>query len=189
MKKIIPIITVLSVSCLLTGCNQTENKVSNNSIKDNVNTFKTCLENYTNLRSEQLNQNKLNKYVLTLVEPIDENKEEIDPKFSVDEDNLDTLEYLDEKSEDAIPENLNNNESEDSENLDIEDNKDIEQAEDDDSEKLDNTTKNKQISTLYSLSNDIDNSCDDFCELKEYCEKKNIGLHEYVYSKYQLDNF
>ncbi len=155
MKKIIPIVTLLGVSCLLTGCNQTDSNVSNNSLKDNVNTFKTCLENYTNLRNNQLNQSKLNKYVLTLVEPIELNEtinedEEIDPEFNVDDD-LSTLEYLDEEPENAIPDENTN---------DIDDeNKVAEQQEE--------LEQNNQISTLYSLSNDIENSCDDFCELKE----------------------
>lgn len=167
MKKFLPLIAITGICCLFSGCNQNEIALNKDSLKDNVNTFKTCLENYSNLRNENLNATKLNKYILTLVEPIDTNNtdlkaEEIDPEFNMQDKDLKTLEYLDEEPQTAIEDDPIND-------IDKDENEDInkEPSEDKNDDNLDNSTRNKQVSTLYSLSQDIDDSCEDFCELKE----------------------
>lgn len=143
MKKIIPIVTILGISSLLSGCKDKLN-TSKNNIANNINSFSKSFNSYSNLNQPQHLKTCLNKY-----------------KLSIDND-LTTLENFDESVK--IQENLNTNN-----NLPIEENseEDIEKDMEDNSHTEKENELSDNISTFYSLSEDIENSCNEFCQLKK----------------------
>ncbi len=247
MKKIIPIISIISAGVMLTGCSNSPAKLSSNELLDNVNTFQNCVENYTKNESESLSKIALGKYELTVSAPLNatlvngeiledkdiENKNLQDTKnkdnseknikaasditsdsndsnkkedklisnnsiSNPEEDtkniteNTRTITPIENKTIEGMSENReiikqnvqrklaeNNNQNNTNKALDTNLNSNSidnatpqilnsENTTDDSNEEItDQNQETEKISTLYSLSADIEDSCDEFCELKE----------------------
>ncbi len=252
MKKIIPIISLISAGVLLTGCSNTPTKLSPNELLDNINNFQTCVDNYTKNESESISKIALNKYELTVSTPInatlvntdekdanseineskiDENKSTIKDKNNikianeknknfqesykkvenissdidktnknfvnksiddksnykdlnnnlldnntVDNNNEKTITPIENKTLENLSENREikkqnisnllreNNENRNNLNMTTDT---ISDTADTSNETIDDVSDNEKISTLYYLSDDISESCDEFCKLKE----------------------
>lgn len=150
MKKILSLITIAGLAVILsTGCESNLTKVENN-INSNINSFK---EDLSNCKIIETNATLLNKYNIQVESDFENDSVELD----------ETINEIDETN------NLIDLTEEDNE---ISDNKEIiPQADDlipDETEKenITNEIENKEISTLYSLSCDINESCNEFCQLK-----------------------
>lgn len=257
MKKIIPIISIISAGVMLTGCSNAPTKLNPNELLENVSSFQNCVDDYTKNESESLSKIALGKYELAVSAPLNATLVNAEPqKDSNDNKNLDKdIKKAENNSNNEIANNVShldkdfkndisnkadassiitnqkmNNETKNSEIIENKENKNtkmitpiektikneeknktIENLSEDreirkqnvdnmlnqlnnDNTKLnlsnivenDSETKNstinnavndteindeniesEKISTLYSLSNDIEDSCDEFCELKE----------------------
>lgn len=187
MKKILPILSIVAASALIVGCS-TDMTTKKETFINNLNAFKQDVNDYAQLNESKLTKTALNKYKLSIesnnlqnlnditnsnmssaeiIEQGTENNtsleenEEIQP--SIDE-NLNEIAH---ESYEETQESLNNEEDyQDEENNSAEEEFDTTAENLNIIEKTDNTTQS-QISTLYSLSSDIEDSCDEFCELKE----------------------
>lgn len=164
MKKILPIIAVLGTTAIIGSFAINTNTEKKEPIAININSFQKDLDKYSSLNTENTIKTSFNKYKLSLETPKDvtllneENNTESDILNS--NQNISTLEELESENPIETYENSNENVN----NNDLLDNNNT--------EKIENSTENtdeneQQISTLYSLSSDIEDSCDDFCELKE----------------------
>lgn len=247
MKKIIPIISIISAGVMLTGCSNSPAKLSSNELLDNVNTFQNCVENYTKNESESLSKIALGKYELTVSAPLNatlvngeiledkdienknlqdtKNKDNSEKNIKAASDitsdsndsnkkedklisnnsisnpekdtkniteNTRTITPIENKTIEGMSENReiikqnvqrklaeNNNQNNTNKALDTNLNSNSidnatpqilnsENTTDDSNEKItDQNQETEKISTLYSLSADIEDSCDEFCELKE----------------------
>ncbi len=144
-KKILPIIAVVGASALVVGISNTpiqEDKKEN--FIQHINSFENEVEKYSDVTDSKLTSTVLNKYNLTIEENLDD---VINQDLTEFDENLET--ENENYNSDISAENLNENEY----HTIVEENLQQEEIE--------------KFSTLYSLSNDIENSCDDFCELKE----------------------
>ena len=173
MKKIIPIISLLGASALVVGAsNLTQAKKSENFIHY-FNSFQTDAENFSKVDTQMVST-ALNKYMLSLDSQLneDDNKyypattyqenteilseteilPEIEPITTptTQEENTDLNSIIDHSTNDVITDNIPTEEIEDKEDNET----------DEELETRDN------ISTLYSLSSDITENCDTFCQLK-----------------------
>ncbi|MBE5741303.1 MAG: hypothetical protein E7351_02115 [Clostridiales bacterium] len=151
MKKILPIISILGISGALVGCSNTM-EVSNPNIKENVDLFNTEVQNYAEVNTKKINTTTMNKYNISLATSLDEDlTQDIESQIT-------TLEEIHaDDSNDIITEesSIENDDTVNDEYTEIKSTEDTA------------TTKNENISTLYALSADIEDSCDEFCELKE----------------------
>lgn len=173
MKKIIPIIAALGIGALFTGCNTVANVEEKETLENQLQNFQNQVEEYSNANNIESMNTRFNKYKLSLYVPenatrVSTDATEILPinedtsleNTDINDDTLDTNTMTDE-IESTQDESITDidTETDDNENVEIED------------EIIDNndssTEENTQISTLYSLSSDISESCDDFCELKD----------------------
>ena len=145
VKKILPIITLLGASALVVGVSVKPVENKKEGFIQHINSFENDFTKYASTNNIEFTSSKLNKYALSIQE---ENLEDI-PK---------TLEHIEEETPALKTETNELNQQEDISQTEIDENivetpeivEDIE-----------------QISTLYSLSNDIEESCGDFCKLKE----------------------
>jgi len=151
MKKILPIFSILGISGALVGCSNTM-EVSNPNIKENVDLFNTEVQNYAEVNTKKINTTTMNKYNISLATSLDEDlTQDIESQIT-------TLEEIHaDDSNDIITEesSIENDDTVNDEYTEIKSTEDTA------------TTKNENISTLYALSADIEDSCDEFCELKE----------------------
>ncbi|MBR2970018.1 MAG: hypothetical protein IKC49_03075 [Clostridia bacterium] len=114
---------------------------TNNNINDNVKTFMSSVKDYISIANSPT-ITTLNKYMVSVENELDENK----------------IENLDDSVQESLDDtNIENSLEEDvlNEDIDVKD------------EDITDDNISNQISTLYSLSCDIESSCEDFCELKE----------------------
>ncbi len=170
MKKILPAIAILGVGAVLVGGNCVKLEPKNNTINDNIEEFKKEVENYTNSATEQISNTAFDKYTIRVSAPIDELNEndtnsiqnygnarpmplvvDAEDPNTTNIDNSNDLSIMPEDNniEENIQENVTPTIEEENEKPTIDDNRD------------------EKISTLYSLTTDIDNSCGEFCTLKE----------------------
>lgn len=165
MKKLLPILTIVGLSAMLTGCNPTGN-INKQTLEENINSFKNDLYQFTNFKEKNNLDTKFNKYNLSILTSIEEYDE---PKtLELNENDYENLEKTQETLDNAINENESDEsndeiiENETNENQTMENSNEI-------TENLGETNKpnSEEFSTLYSLSCDIENSCDEFSELKE----------------------
>lgn len=219
MKKIIPIISLISAGLMLTGCNFSISSVETDNLKSNVESFQRNLDEFTT-NNDDINKLELNKYRLSFAIPENLKITSADAKknateTSVTDNNIDrtnTLENSTDKGSDTttkktdlnkvdkannplsenreiIKNNLNTTKNKILNNMDastLAENPDqtdnlkenSNETNNSGDETLHGTTENEEatdedneqlesISTLYSLSTDIDDSCEEFCELKE----------------------
>ena len=189
MKKILPVLSILTLPFMLSACNDDKEKanLSFSNYKSNINQFQKQFKEYSNLNDQYLNKVNLNKYRLSIdvanLEDVD--VAETEPK--TDTSNLPTKDINDNKPIDTTTDIGNSTlESENEQNNDVLDEQqptilpstdkekpivaeiptDKSQNSTQDMTKQDNDT-NIKISTLYSLTDDVDNECDNFCELKK----------------------
>lgn len=155
MKKIIPIVTVLGAGALLAGCS-TNMQVKKENFTNYLRSFQENVEDYTKLEeNKNLSKVTFNKYKLNIQTQEDDLIENLDAINSINEtESIADMELQEQELNVENTTEIRDNE------LKIENNQD-DQTDDELEDKI------QQISTLYSLSNDIENSCDDFCELKE----------------------
>lgn len=162
MKKFIPILTLIGTSSLIVGIDA---KASTNKIdySTNIKDFKQAFASYNQTNPENVTKTVAN-YKL---EVIDDNSTENNNIATIDDTitNINDTDLLQENSNVENNDNLNNSSEIDttteSNNTTTENSTDNSINE--------NTSLNEeqaQISTLYSLANDIEDSCNEFCELK-----------------------
>ena len=226
MKKIIPIISLISAGLMLTGCNFSISSVETDNLKTNVETFEKNMDEYT-ANNNNLNKLALNKYKLSFSVPenlklnLPKNDEKSDEKnateTSVTDNNINSSNLTQNSNKDSkntinntnsnninttqntnldnslnenreiIKNNLNTTKNRLSNNVETknivdgtEKTNNLVESDDTlnnsnaeitpDTTENDNNNNDEQlesISTLYSLSTDIDDSCEEFCELKE----------------------
>ncbi len=190
MKNILPIITVLGAGVLVAAGSDSKmnsNPTQNKDIQKNVENFEQNFKNYSQLNEQQLSKEKLNKYKLTFVSPVDAtlvNSQTIEQSPAED---IPEAEYIgpeidgpikdgakpmplpfssteENRTTNNVTAQVDNGTALNTENY----NNSIDQQEQENDDNINLTTaQNEQISTLYSISTDIENSCEDFCELKE----------------------
>ena len=196
MKKIIPIISILSAGAILTGCANSPAKVNSNDLLNSINNFQTTVDNYTKNESESLTKIALNKYELTVSAPInatlvnsDDSKNptienSIDGKISdinIDNKTSNIInEITDNTSKDngqtSIKENDQLPTRESKENLIIENQNN--------SNKYDNIQKDMTISPIQNQSNDESKTLQNMSEDREIRKQKVIdGLQSETLNK------
>lgn len=155
-NKILPLIAILGTGTLLVGCASSMN-IKKEAFINNFDSFKQDLTAYTSLNEKNLTKTAFNKYQMNIVS-----------------ENLQDLETINENLQEETTAMKDNTENTHEERNDIatiqEENTSLEfNIEDENKSNLteQNEEEIEKISTLYSLSNDIEQSCDDFCELKE----------------------
>lgn len=168
MKKLIPILTLIGSSALFVGCDammNTNAKDYNANIKD----FKESVAKYNQTKPENIIKT-VGNYNLNIIDrdnDISLLEDNIEKNTNETNNEINTL-NIDENLDDImLPNdagNINNNDT----SYDL--NKtDLNKSEIENNLSQENTNlqeNNTQISTLYSLSNDIEESCNEFCELK-----------------------
>jgi len=162
MKKILPIVAVIGCSALFVGCDHMMQTKQNDNLI-NINDFKETINQYNLNKPENVSKTVAN-YNLSIVDrdndisTLDENLEieinttDIDDK-EIDEDFLIDKEI--EKDNEVIEDNEN-----------LKENEEINNEDDKTNSIYENNKMMPEISTLYYLSNDIDEQCNEFCELK-----------------------
>lgn len=165
MKKILPIISLLGVSVLIVGCSNNMD-IKKESFINNINSFKQDVNNYTALNENNVVATALNKYTLSLENefdnllPIIENETKIDNLEENEVENAEILQLNETENTEITPENHEEFHEQEQFN-EIINNEKVETI-----EEIENK-ENIQFSTLYTLSNDIDDSCEEFCDLKQ----------------------
>lgn len=159
IKKVIPVIALVGASALIVGISNPKEVEKKESLINHIKSFENDVANYASVNHPELTTT-LDKYVLTL----ENNDFEIDMLNNAQDDSQQHIATLEETQNNIVGEennlNINNNvTSTQTNDLTV----------DDDLNSQINTENESinQISTLYSLSEDIETSCDDFCELKE----------------------
>ena len=171
MKKIIPIIAITGTICLLSGCDSMMNM--ENKFKDNLNKFESCLQNYNKINNNEISRT-VNNYKLKLSIPDNATLVDSESKFVNEIDNKEfaaTTQNSDLNIQENTSLEIEQNEKLDTEiddgYNDLNNEENVTETEDLSEDIEESDESDEQISTLYSLSNDIENSCDDFCKLKE----------------------
>ncbi len=156
-KKILPLIAILGTGTLLVGCASSMN-VKKEAFINNFDSFKQDLTAYTSLNEKNLTKTAFNKYQMNIVSENLQDMETIYKNLKEEtteiQDNAENI-YKERNDFATIQEDNTNLET----NLENNENSSLATKE--------NEEEIEKISTLYSLSNDIEQSCDDFCELKE----------------------
>ena len=143
IKKFLPIISAVGVAMLITGCSNNITTVgAENTNLNNVITQNKAIA--TNYKANK--KNVLNKYNLEIDTPT---------TLELTKDNV-----VEENEEDIIR-TTENTEQEETNQQEIEKNTEIKE----------NTENKEDLETFYTLSKDVNNECDDFCELKEDISK------------------
>lgn len=171
MKKFIPILTLIGTSALIVGVDA---KANSNKIDytNNINDFKQAFASYNQTSPENItktvanykleieNDSLSNDYGIMLLDEkdignnitnLDENQtdNELENSNSTDDDTSENENSTNEENQ--TNKESNSNESEDSSN---------------ENQNTDTSENLEKFSTLYSLATDIEDSCNEFCELK-----------------------
>ena len=151
MKKILPILGLVTSGLLLTACQPNMNNNDNNDLQNNVKLFTESVNEYLNLNENNKTISTMNKYAVS----IEEGDVDLISEDTTNDQATENLTIISDE-QDATPISPDIDEL-DEENIeeDIESNP-TNQEDDDDA----------SVSPLYSLSTDISESCDQFCELK-----------------------
>ena len=162
MKKILPIVAVIGCSALFVGCDHMiQTKQNDNLI--NINASQESL-NESNLNKPENVSKTVANYNLSIVDrdndisTLDENLEKEINTTDIDDKEIDEDFLIDKEIE------KDNEVIEDNENL--KENEEINNEDDKTNSIYENNKMMPEISTLYYLSNDIDEQCNEFCELK-----------------------
>lgn len=151
IKKILPIVALIGASTMIVGIsNSTPSTEKKEAFINHFNSFKEDIVSYTSLNTSALTKTALNKYTLSVQDDLE---------------NIKNLEEIQQNNTNEQPLNQTQTPNDLTLSQNVEDNLIDEQE-----LNLDNvitTDEIEEISTLYSLSNDIEESCGDFCKLKE----------------------
>ncbi len=172
MKKLIPILTIAGVSILVaSGCESTLTEVKEPYIS-NIESFQNDINNYSKVNNSSV-KTFLNKYNVSITDPNIELLNDTELNEISNSDYLNS--NLNSTDNESVLENSNNSEiftETENDNLPMENEDEIIdetinglEGNEDLEENNENNSKT-QISTLYSLSQDINDSCDQFCQLK-----------------------
>ena len=167
MKKLLAVLSVVGVATLITGCSDDMKINTTNNYVKNINDFKEQVTAYSKINSNQNTKVILGKYKLSTSIDNNEIKEDLQ-KTNLNEN------MVEDENETKI--SINNEQNNNKLNLDepiikIEDlPSDYSKPQNNNQENeetLNKDTSNEKISTLYSITNDIDNCCEDFITLKQ----------------------
>lgn len=148
-KKLIAILSISGIVATLTGCSAA--KVEN--FKENINEFKQYINEYAKINTEKANKTIFNKYKLAVSAPIDATL--VNGESATNDSS---------NEETSVNEQNVNPQLEDGEKLET----DKESTPNISTLELKNSNvKIEKLSTLYSLTDDINGECEDFCNLKE----------------------
>jgi len=139
MKKILPFLSLIGASLIITGCSNNLTSINLSNTKDNLKSFYTKVNAIPQIENE-LTTDVVEKYNVTVDTPT---------TLELTEDNL-------------VEDSSNKNETD----VNIKDNNTIKENTETNND-LDAKIEDDGLSTLYSISNDVENNCDDFCQLKE----------------------
>ncbi len=166
-NKYIAILSLIGVGVMLTGCNA---NISTDNFRDNIEEFTEHVSAYNQLNTQKANKKIFNKYTLSVSAPIDAKMDDNTSKIDNTEQ-TETSESNENVAENIAPE-INNEPVENAPK--VSDSIPSEKSEVRDEIKNDISTMDikeeltqDKVSTLYSLSGDIENECDDFSTLKE----------------------
>ena len=156
MKKILPFLGLIGATIAITGCSNNITKISTSNTKDNLNSFTSSVNALPEIE-KAIQTSVANKYSLTIDTPT---------TLELTEDNLinDTSLDKEETKTRIEEETLSSNPIENQQEL-IDNETEIEE------ETINADKEQTNISTLYSLSNDVENGCNNFCQLKEELTK------------------
>ena len=196
MKKIIPIISILSAGAILTGCANSPAKVNSNDLLNSINNFQTTVDNYTKNESESLTKIALNKYELTVSAPINATLvNSDDSKNPTIENSIDGKIgdiNIDNKTSNIINE-ITDNTSKDNGQTSIKENDQLPTRESkenliienqNNSNKYDNIQKDMTISPIQNQSNDESKTLQNMSEDREIRKQKVIdGLQSETLNK------
>lgn len=152
MKKIIPILTILTLPAILSACDNAQANTSFDDYSSNINTFQKNFAKCSTINDNNLNRLSMNKYKLSLATP---NYDEM----------VETLPMDDER--DPIIQPRSTSSASDNEVLDEQQPTTLPEEEQESSSDNKENVENEKISSLYNLTADIDAECDEFCSLKE----------------------
>lgn len=158
MKKFLPLSLVIISSALIVGTDLKLNRTKddNQNLCDIISNFKAIANNASN--NLEINKNILNKYKLSLT------SSELEIMDSNNQENLDGENF---QLNDEEWETSNENEENDLDDETILNQDEQILNELDTEEAINDFDSNKEtISTLYSLTDDINKVCDEYCELK-----------------------
>ena len=174
MKKFLTVLTVVGAAGVLTGCSSEMNIKKENFI-NNIQSFQSEFDRMSKTQNSEIVTNALNKYILSVETPEEilinenENLNELNNDLKQFKDYPDTQQnkqinmfensaVIDNEIVKDLNENNNIDDQNNEYNLEIEnDNANNNQIENNDNE----------VSILYNLSEDISDSCDEFCQLKK----------------------
>jgi len=168
MKRILPIVAVIGCSALFVGCDHMMQSKQNENLI-NIKDFKETINQYNLNKPENVSKTVAN-YNLSIIDRdndislIDENLETNIEKIEINDEEIDEDFLVEENENDEVTEENENNLLEKDENA----NEEIDNEDGDEKSKsiYENNKMMPEISTLYYLSNDIDEQCNEFCELK-----------------------
>ncbi len=176
-KKIIALLSLVGIAGTLAGCNM---NVNSENFKENIDEFKQHMAEYSKLSSEKANKTIFNKYKLSIFSPNDAtlvNGEELNVEETNNAPNQDKNIEKDANEmpkSDTInkiaPETIENSAPKTIETENDYKTKTLENNLENAPKVVDeinpNSNKDEKISTLYSLSDDINSECEDFSTLK-----------------------
>ncbi len=163
-KKIIALLSMAGIVTALTGCSSM--KIEN--YKDNIYEFKQHIAEYAKLNTEKANKAVFNKYKMTVAAPIDATLVNVESEQTTENNKENTIDETNKEVDQDI--NLNNKTDVDNDNLNknlsLSENRDIVNSNLSTLELKDKKLEVEKISTLYSLTDDINGECEDFANLK-----------------------
>ena len=184
MKKLLAVLSVVGAATLITGCSDDMKINASNNYVKNINDFKEQVSTYSKINFNENTKVILGKYKLTTSIDNKEIKEdlkssninknnEIEEKhlLNKDEDNQTINETKMDLNNPVIKlEDIQNNDLK-TQNDDLKENLKENDLKNDELKENENDTENEvsneKISTLYSITNDIDDCCEDFTTLKQ----------------------
>jgi len=176
MKKILSALSIIGASAIIVGCSASMN-VKKESFINNLNSFKEDVTNLDNFNHEAITTTALKKYQLSLESQIDQTLNPTTPEFDIEQQDMSSNKTISETTQENDENKYNENLSYDYQTTENNNNDQQVTSENKNAVSKDANTNNEennkasinneQISTLYSLSSDIETSCDEFCELKK----------------------
>jgi len=164
MKKILPILTVIGCSALFVGCDSMLSNSKTRDYSNNLRDFKESINKYNQTKPENIVKT-VGNYNLSIVDS--ENDVTSLQENIIDNNQSEGLDTTDIKEEDLINETpIEETPVEIDEEFSYIENSPNEDDIKEEDSIYENNKMMPEISTLYSITNDIENGCDEFCELK-----------------------
>lgn len=147
MKNFLPILTLVGCSALIVGCDSVMN-VKSNDCCNNIKDFKSSVLNYSNTNPENITKT-VGNYSLSIID----RENDISLLNELTNNEVESISEINSTNNEENDETIDNNTNENINNDNIDENMQV--------------TPTEDISTLYYLSQDIEENCNSFCELKE----------------------